>query len=411
MGEGGPFDAPALGKLPMRQKRFQDRLCPYFARAPSPAPCLPSRPMPETLRTTPLHDRHLALGAKMAEFGGWDMPIQYTGILDEHGAVREAAGLFDVSHMGEFRLRGPQALDLAQRLVTNDVGKLEDGRAQYAVLCREDGTAIDDLLVYRLASDDVLLVVNASNIDKDWAHVSAVADDAGLDVTVANESDDWALLALQGPKAFEVLEAATGADASDIPFYHFRQHDGLFGAERAVVSHTGYTGEPGVELYLSPEAAGRAWDALTEAGGTPAGLGARDTLRLESGFCLYGHELDDDTTPLEAGLGWVVKPDAGDFVGRDALAAQKAAGVPRRLVGLVVEGRGIPRAGYPVVDGDGAEVGTVTSGSQSPVLGQGVALAMVTNDAQYTAPGTGLGVSVRGRVLPAVVTKPPFHKG
>ena len=367
--------------------------------------------MSETLRTTPLHDRHRALGAKMAAFGGFDMPIQYTGILDEHRAVREGAGLFDVSHMGEFRLRGPDALELAQRLVTNDVGRLDaDGKAQYAVLCRADGTAVDDLLVYRVAPDDVLLVVNASNIDKDWAHVSAVAASAGLDAQLSNESDDWALLALQGPDAFRVLRDASGVDASDIPYYQFRAHDGLFGAERCVVSHTGYTGEPGVELYLSPEAAGEAWDALVEAGATPAGLGARDTLRLEAGYCLYGHELTDDTTPLEAGLGWVVKPDAGDFVGRDALAAQKAEGVPRRLVGLVVEGRGIPRAGYPVVDADGAEIGTVTSGSQSPTLGQGVALALVASDPGHTAPGTRLGISVRGRVLPATVTKPPFHK-
>ena len=365
--------------------------------------------MSETLRT-PLHDRHIALGAKMAPFGGWDMPIQYTGILDEHRAVREAAGLFDVSHMGEFRLRGPDALALAQQLVTNDVGRLDaDGKAQYAVLCRPDGTAVDDLLVYRLASDDVLLVLNAANIAKDWAHVSAVADDAGLDVKVRDESDDWALLALQGPNAFEVLESAAGLDASDIPYYQFRRHDGLFGAERAIVSHTGYTGERGVELYLSPDAAGAAWDALVEAGATPAGLGARDTLRLEAGYCLYGHELTDDTTPLEAGLGWVVKPDAADFVGRDALASQKAGGVPRRLVGLVVEGRGIPRAGYPVVDGEGHEIGTVTSGSQSPTLGQGVALALVANDPEHVAPGARLGVSVRGRVLPATVTKPPFH--
>ena len=367
--------------------------------------------MPDTLQTTPLHDRHLALGAKMAGFGGWDMPIQYTGILDEHRAVRQAAGLFDVSHMGEFRLRGPGALDLAQRLVTNDVTRLADGGAQYAVLCRADGTAVDDLLVYRLAADDVLLVVNAANIDKDWAHVSAVATDAGLDVALTNESDDWALLALQGPQAFEVLVAAADVEASDIPYYQFRALDGLFGAERCIVSHTGYTGESGVELYLSPDAAGAAWDALVEAGATPAGLGARDTLRLEAGYCLYGHELTDDTTPLEAGLGWVVKPDAADFVGRDALAAQKAEGVPRRLVGLVVEGRGIPRAGYLVLGADGAEIGTVTSGSQSPTLGQGVALALVANDPAHTAPGTELGVSVRGRVLPAVVTKPPFHKG
>lgn len=366
----------------------------------------------DTLRTTPLHARHVALGAKMAGFGGWDMPIQYTGILDEHHAVRQSAGLFDVSHMGEFRLQGPDALALAQRLVTNDVSKLTDGRAQYAVLCREDGTAVDDLLVYRLAEDEVLLVVNAGNIDKDWAHVTAVAEAAGLDATLTNESDDWALLALQGPDAFEVFERASGIDASDIAYYHFRPAEAgaLWGAERGLISHTGYTGESGLELYLSPDAAGAAWDALVEAGATPAGLGARDTLRLEAGFCLYGHELDDDTTPLEAGLGWVVKPDAADFVGRDALAAQKAAGVPRKLVGLVIEGRRIPRAGTPITDADGAEIGVVTSGSQAPTLGAGVALGYVPNDPTYTAPGTRLGVSVRGTVLPATVTRPPFHK-
>ncbi|MGB3541651.1 glycine cleavage system aminomethyltransferase GcvT, partial [Rubrivirga sp.] len=253
----------------------------------------------DPLHTTPLHDRHLALGAKMAPFGGFDMPIQYDGIVAEHTAVRESAGLFDVSHMGEFRIRGPQALDLAQRLVTNDVTKLEDGKALYAVLCHDSGTAVDDLLVYRIAQDDVLLVVNASNIEKDWAHVSAVADDTGLETELTNESDDWALLALQGPKAFAVLEDATGIDANAIRYYHFQvlEPGALFGAERAIVSHTGYTGESGVELYLSPDAAGRAWDALIEAGAVPAGLGARDTLRLEAGYCLYGHELDDDTTP------------------------------------------------------------------------------------------------------------------
>ncbi|WP_420457040.1 glycine cleavage system aminomethyltransferase GcvT [Rubrivirga sp.] len=365
------------------------------------------------LQTTPLHGRHLALGAKMAPFGGFDMPIQYAGILDEHRAVRTAAGLFDVSHMGEFRVRGPQALDLVQALVTNDVSALDNGRAQYAVLCHDGGGAVDDLLVYRIAPDDVLLVVNAANIATDWAHVSEHAARLGLDAELADESDDWALLALQGPTAFDVFQAATGLDASDLPFYRFRvmEPGALLGADRAIVSHTGYTGERGIELYLSPDAAGRAWDALVEAGATPAGLGARDTLRLEAGYCLYGHELDRDTTPLDAGLGWVVKPDAGDFVGRDALVRQKAAGVERRLVGLVVEGRGIPRAGHAIVDADGVEIGVVTSGSQSPTLGQGIALGFVPNDPAATAPGTALGISVRGRVLPAVVAKPPFHKG
>ncbi|MEM0961959.1 MAG: glycine cleavage system aminomethyltransferase GcvT, partial [Bacteroidota bacterium] len=345
-------------------------------------------------------------------FGGFDMPIQYEGIVAEHRAVRQSAGLFDVSHMGEFRVTGPDALALAQLLVTNDVSRIDDGQAMYAVLCRADGTAVDDLLVYRIGGEDLLLVVNAANIEKDWAHVSAVAAGAGLDARLDDQSDAWALLALQGPDAFAVFQRATGLDVADIPYYRFRQMDGsgVFGAERAIVSHTGYTGESGLELYLSPDAAGAAWDALLAAGAAPAGLGARDTLRLEAGYCLYGHELDDATTPLQAGLGWVVKLDAGDFVGRDALARQKADGIDRKLVGLVVSERGIPRAGYPIVDADGIDVGTVTSGSQSPVLGRGVALGYVSNDPSLTAPGTALGIGVRSRTLPAVVTRPPFHK-
>lgn len=372
--------------------------------------------MPEPLRRTPLHDRHVASGAKMAPFGGFEMPIQYSGILDEHRAVREAAGLFDVSHMGEFRIRGPQALDLAQFLVTNDVARLEDGQALYAVLCHETGGAVDDLLVYRLGADDVLMVVNASNIAKDWTHVTSIAAAAGLDAEVTDESDRTALLALQGPRAFEVFEAATGIDPSDIPFYRFRRPEAgaVFGSERALISHTGYTGERGLEIYLEPEVAGSAWDALLAAGADrgllPAGLGARDTLRLEAGFSLYGHELDDETTPYEAGLGWVVKPDAGDFVGRDALLQQKEAGVPRRIVGLVLEERGVPRQGYAITDATGTPIGTVTSGSQSPVLGQGIALGFVPNDPRFTEAGTRLGVAVRTRVIPATVTKPPFHK-
>lgn len=373
--------------------------------------------MTDALRRTPLFDRHLALGARMAPFGGFEMPIQYSGILDEHRAVREAAGLFDVSHMGEFRVRGPQALDLAQHLVTNDVSRLVDGQALYAVLCHPSGGAVDDLLVYRLGADDVMLVVNASNIAKDWAHVTAVADGLGLDAEVTDESDRTALLALQGPRAFEAFRAATGVDPSDIPYYHFRRPEAgaVFGSERAIVSHTGYTGEAGLEIYLEPEAAGAAWDALLDAGRDlgvlPAGLGARDTLRLEAGYSLYGHELDDTTTPYEAGLGWVVKPDAGDFVGRDALVRQKEAGIPRRIVGLVLEERGVPRPEYPITDGGGTPVGVVTSGSQSPALCQGIALGFVPNDPTFTTPGARLGVAVRSRVLPATVAKPPFHKG
>ena len=373
------------------------------------------------LQTTPLHAAHLALGAKMAPFAGYDMPIQYTGILDEHRAVREAAGLFDVSHMGEFSVRGPGAEAFVQRLVTNDASTLTDGRAMYAVLCHVSGGAVDDLLVYRFAADHFLLVVNASNRQKDWDHARAVladgaADGSGFDCTLTDDSDDVALIALQGPRAFDVFEAAFGFSASHIPYYHFEQATpgSVGGAELAVVSHTGYTGERGLELYVESEAAPAVWDALLTAGEPmglkPAGLGARDTLRLEAGFCLYGHELTDDTTPLEAGLGWVVKPDAKDFVGREALVAQKAAGVPRRLVGLVCEGRGLPREGFAVLDADGETVGVVTSGSQSPALGTGVALALVDNRPETTALGTRLGIDVRGRRLEATVTKPPFHK-
>ncbi|MEO0560364.1 MAG: glycine cleavage system aminomethyltransferase GcvT [Bacteroidota bacterium] len=366
----------------------------------------------DTLHTTPLHGTHVALGAKMVPFAGFDMPVQYTGILDEHKAVREAAGLFDVSHMGEFRLRGPDAIALAHQLVTNDATKLADGKAMYAVLCRADGTAVDDLLVYRIAEDDVMLVVNASNMEKDWEHIQAVRD-RQLNVELTNESDDMALLALQGPKAFEVFEAATGMSVDDLKYYHFTVPDELLGAKRAIVSRTGYTGEPGLEIYCENEAAVRIWESLMAAGEAfglrPAGLGARDTLRLEAGYCLYGHELDDSTTPLDAGLGWVVKLDVGDFVGRDALAAQKEAGPDKKLIGLVVEGRRVPRQGYAITDAEGTPIGTVTSGTQSPTTGVGIALGYVPRDEAYTAPGTTLGIDVRGRQLEATVTRPPFH--
>jgi aminomethyltransferase len=369
----------------------------------------------DALRTTPLHAAHLALGARMMPFAGFDMPVQYSGILDEHRAVREAAGLFDVSHMGEFWIRGPQALDLAQALVTNDVSKLTDGRALYAVLCHPSGGAVDDLLVYRVAADEVMLVVNASNIDKDWAHISGVHADLGFDCALTNASDDTALLALQGPRAFEIFEAASGVDASGIPYYHFERPapGAVLGADGVILSHTGYTGERGLEIYCRNADAPHIWQALLDAGAPlgllPAGLGARDTLRLEAGYSLYGHELTDDITPLEAGLGWVVKLDAGDFVGRDALASLKSAGPARRLVGFVLDERGIPRQGCRLTDPEGAPIGEVSSGSQSPALGTGIGLGFVPNDPAWTAPGTRLGVEIRGKVLAATVRKPPFH--
>ncbi len=370
-----------------------------------------------TLKTTPLHEVHRALGARLVPFAGYDMPVQYAGILEEHRAVRQAAGLFDVSHMGELRLRGPQALAFANALVTNDAARLTDGRAMYAVLCHEHGGAVDDLLVYRIAEDDVLLVVNASNKDKDLAHVRAEHARRGMECTVEDESDATALLALQGPRAFDIAEAVTSLPVRGVPYYHFlRSEPGAFlGCERAILSHTGYTGEPGLEIYCEAEKAVEVWAALMEAGRAfglqPAGLGARDTLRLEAGFSLYGHELTDDINPLEAGLGWVVKLDKGaDFTGREALARVKAEGVARRIVGFALDERGIPRQGYPLCDAGGRPVGEVTSGSQSPTLGLGIGLGLVENDAAFTTPGARLHVDVRGRPLAATVRKPPFHK-
>ena len=367
------------------------------------------------LERTPLYETHRALGAKMMPFGGFEMPVQYSGILDEHRAVREAAGLFDVSHMGEVLVHGPDALAFVQHLVTNDAAALNDGRAMYSVMCRPDGGAVDDLLVYRLAEDRYLLVINASNIEKDLAHIRAQHDAFEGNVTVEDQSAQTALLALQGPKAFEIAQSVTDVPL-DITYYHFVQPEpGAFlGCERAILSHTGYTGEKGLEIYCEPERAEAVWNALMEAGEAhglkPAGLGARDTLRLESGYCLYGHELTEDTTPLEAGLGWVTKLNTDDFVGKSAIAAQKEQGVPRKLIGFVMDERGIPRQDYAITTPDGDPIGTVTSGTQSPMLGQGIGLGYVPNDEAYTAPGSGIGIAVRGRILPATVQKPPFHK-
>ena len=367
------------------------------------------------LERTPLYETHRALGAKMMPFGGFEMPVQYSGILDEHRAVREAAGLFDVSHMGEVLVHGPHAFDFVQHLVTNDAGTLYDGRAMYTVMCRADGGAVDDLLVYRLAEDRYLLVINASNIEKDLAHIRAQHEAFEGNVEVEDQSAATALLALQGPKAFEIAQAVTDVPVGDIKYYHFVQPEpGAFlGCERAILSHTGYTGEKGLEIYCEPERAEAVWNALMEAGEEhglqPAGLGARDTLRLESGYCLYGHELTEETTPLEAGLGWVTKLGTDDFVGKRAIAAQKEQGVPRKLIGFVMDERGIPRQGYAITDADGEPVGEVTSGSQSPLLGQGIGLGFVPNDPAFTEPGSAIGIAVRGKILPATVKKPPFH--
>ncbi len=348
----------------------------------------------------------------MMPFGGFEMPVQYTSILDEHRAVRLHAGLFDVSHMGEVRVRGPHAFDFVQHLVTNDVSKLTDGRAQYTAMCNETGGIVDDLLVYRIADDEYLLVINASNIDKDLAWMRAHNP---MDAELVDESDATALLALQGPKAFDIFEKVAPGAATDLPYYHFRvlENGELLGIENVVVSHTGYTGEKGLEIYVPTDAAQKVWDALMEAGEaeglSPAGLGARDTLRLESGYCLYGNDLSDETTPLEAGLGWVTKLDKGDFVGREPLQKQKASGVPRKLIGFVMQERRIPRHGDGLAaDENGEPIGEVTSGSQSPSLNRGIGLGYVPNDPAYTTPGTTLYLDQRGKRFTAIVQKPPF---
>lgn len=365
-----------------------------------------------SLKKTPLHAVHEALGARMMAFGGFDMPVQYTSIIDEHRAVREKAGLFDVSHMGEVLVRGPRAFDFVQHLVTNDAARLYDGKAMYSVMCHEDGGAVDDLLVYRLGEERYLLVINAANIEKDlaWMH-----DHNPMGAELEDVSEATALLAVQGPEAPAIVQRLTDLDLDDVKYYHFAEMPpGTFvGCERAILSRTGYTGEPGFEVYCEREKAADVWAALMEAGEAhglqPAGLGARDTLRLEAGYCLYGNDLDDETNPLEAGLGWVVKLDAGDFVGQEALRRVKAEGPKRKLVGLVMEARGIPRPGYEILAG-GEAVGVVTSGTQSPVLNKGIALGYVPNEPAYTEPGRPLEVSLRGRPGPATVQKPPFHK-
>jgi aminomethyltransferase len=358
------------------------------------------------LLRSPLHDRHVAAGAKLVEFAGWEMPVQYEGVIGEHRAVRSAAGLFDVSHMGEFLVTGPAAEGLIQRLTPNDVSKLTPGRAHYSGLLTSEGTYIDDLLVYRLGDEEFLLVVNASNTAKDFAWLEEQLDG---EVELADRSMDYALLALQGPKALEILQPLTETDLGAIRYYRFA--DGVVAGSSCLISRTGYTGEDGFELYLPPADAAAVWDRLVDIGTpeglVPAGLGARDTLRLEAGMALYGHEIDDTTTPWDAGLDWVVKLEKGDFIGRQALVAQKDAGTERRLVGFEVEGRGIARQGHAVIS-DGEKVGEVTSGTWSPTFEKALGMAYVPHS--LAAPGTELALEVRGKLLTARVVELPFYK-
>ncbi|HET7701473.1 MAG TPA: glycine cleavage system aminomethyltransferase GcvT [Candidatus Limnocylindria bacterium] len=356
------------------------------------------------LRRTPLYDRHVALGARMVPFAGWEMPIQYSGIVAEHRAVRGAAGLFDLSHMGEFFFEGPGALRAIDRLVSSDVAGLDVGQARYGLLTNERGTIVDDVIVYRVAAERVMVVVNAANIEKDAAHVRRHLP---ADVRFDDKSDATALIAPQGPRAAAILSRVAAMNVDDLP--PFGLAETAVAGVAAIVARTGYTGEDGFEVFVPNTGAAAVWDALLESGRSdgmlPIGLGARDTLRLESRFSLYGNEIDETTDPIEAGLGWTCKLDK-EFLGREAIARAKEVGPSRRIAGLVVEG-GVARHGHPVTH-DGAEVGVVTSGTFGPTVGKNIALAYVP--APLAKVGTALGVRIRDRDVPATVVKTPFYK-
>ena len=361
--------------------------------------------MEENLLKTCLYDKHVALNALMSPFGGFIMPIQYTNITDEHNAVRNDAGMFDVSHMGEIFVSGPDAEKFVNHIFTNNVTGIPDGKILYGMMLYPDGTVVDDLLVYKeFEPSKYLLVVNASNIAKD--HEWICEQKEGFDVEVVNASDSWGEIALQGPAAEKFAVETLGlAPAADLGFYTYYEAD--WKGARMIVSRTGYTGEDGFEIYCSHEAINEIWDILLAAGVTPCGLGCRDTLRFEAGLPLYGHELSDEITPLEAGLGMFAKIKEKDFIGRDALAAQKEAGLTRKIVGIELQDKAIPRAGYPVEVG-GEQVGTVTTGYRSISTDRSVCVAMV--DKAYTELGTQVEIRIRKKVFPGIVTKKRFYE-
>ena len=357
------------------------------------------------LKKVPLNNIHETLGAKMVPFAGFNMPVRYSSDLDEHMAVRNSVGVFDVSHMGEFAIKGPNALDLIQRVTSNDASKLMDGQAQYSCLPNETGGIVDDLIVYKIKDEDYMLVVNASNIEKDWSWISKFNTSGAA---MKNISDDTCLFAVQGPRATAVLQSLTKTNLSAIPYYHFAMRE-FAQCKNVCLSNTGYTGAGGFEIYCDHTQAVQIWNALFEAGKNenikPIGLGARDTLRLEMGFCLYGNDIDDTTSPLEAGLGWITK-FTKNFTHSDALKKQKEEGVRRKLVGFKMVDKGIPRHDYPIQDNTGATIGKVTSGSISPVLGIGIGLGYVKSE--FSKPGSNLYINVRGKSLKAEVCKMPL---
>ena len=366
------------------------------------------------MKTTPFTCYHIDAGARMAEFAGYNMPIEFTGINNEHTAVRERAGVFDVSHMGEIWVKGEQALPFLQAVTTNDVSVLYDGKVQYSCLPNGRGGIVDDILVYRIDALTYLLVVNAANVDKDWKWLCEQGARFGLTPgrELYNASDEIAQLAVQGPLAMQIVQKLCPEPVQDLPYYTFVKTE-VAGIKDAILSITGYTGAGGCEIYVANEDAGQLWQALWKAGAPMGlqniGLGARDTLRLEMGFCLYGNDIDDTTSPIEAGLGWITKfADGKDFVDRERMAALKAEGPARRLVGIEMTERGIPRHGYPVVDADGNTIGTVTSGTMSPSLKVGIGLGYVA--AAHCAPGSEVAVVIRDKPVRARVVRPPFYK-
>ena len=364
--------------------------------------------MSESLKRTVLFDSYAEYGGKTIDFGGWELPVQFSSIKAEHEAVRTKAGLFDVSHMGEVLVTGEGALSYLQKMVTNDVSKLKDGQAQYTAMCYENGGTVDDLLIYKRGDNNYLLVVNASNIDKDLEWMNSHATD---DVKIEDASSSYALLALQGPIAQEVLQTLTNEPLADIKFFRFKENVDISG-HQVLVSRTGYTGEDGFEIYGSPEAIVALWAVILKAGASegvvPAGLGARDTLRFEAGLPLYGQELSKDISPLETGLGFVVKVNKEeDFFGKEVLASQKENGVPRKLVGVEMIDKGIPRTGYKVFLGE-EQIGEVTTGTQSPTLKKNIGFALLNSE--HTAEGTEIEVEIRTKRLKAVIIATPFYK-
>ncbi|MDC1199233.1 glycine cleavage system aminomethyltransferase GcvT [Flavobacteriaceae bacterium] len=359
------------------------------------------------MKDTALSAIHAALGAKMVPFAGYNMPVSYQGINIEHQTVREKVGVFDVSHMGEFFVTGPNALSLIQRVCSNDASKLEDGQAQYSCFPNEDGGVVDDLIVYRIAAEKWLLVVNASNIDKDWAWINSHNT---MEASLENSSDHYSLLAIQGPKAIQAMQSLTQENLSAIKFYTFKMNT-FAGVENVIISATGYTGSGGFEIYCKNTQVAKIWTKVLEAGADwgiqPIGLAARDTLRLEMGYCLYGNDIDDTTSPLEAGLGWITKFNK-DFINSESLKKQKEIGVSKTLVGFELSQRGIPRQGYAILDAQGNSIGRVTSGTMSPSMGKGIGLGYVPVALKEV--GSQIQIQIRNKIVPAMVVKLPFYK-